>query len=88
MDSVATSFSNSTGRSKYSKSIFIGLICRLPLRSTAYFGTFAPVALTTLNRALMAKMVRFSFRAIKSLSIFDSSNVKSCASSAASMVDR
>jgi hypothetical protein len=37
LGSVAASFSNSTARSKYSKSIFLGLLCR-PF--TAYFGTF------------------------------------------------
>jgi len=33
-------------------------------------------------RLLMAETVRFKFQAIKALSIFESSNVKSCASSA------
>ena len=33
-------------------------------------------------RLPMADTVRFNFRAIKALSIFESSNVKSCASSA------
>jgi hypothetical protein len=51
------------------------------LESTAYFRTFTPVALRTDSRLLMAVTVRFSFRAIKSLSIFDSGNAKSCASS-------
>jgi hypothetical protein len=51
------------------------------LESTGYFRTFTPVALRTDSRLLMAVTVRFSFRAIKSLSIFDSSNAKSCASS-------
>jgi hypothetical protein len=33
-------------------------------------------------RLLMAETVRFKFQAIKALSIFESSNIKSCASSA------
>jgi hypothetical protein len=45
------------------------------------FGHFV-LALRALIRALMAMTVHFSFRAIKGLSIFDSSNAKSCASSA------
>jgi len=44
-------------RSKYSKSILL-LFCRLLLRSTAYFGTFPPEALKTLNRPLTAKTLR------------------------------
>ena len=38
-------------------------------------------ALRTTRRVVMAPTVRFSFRAIKALSIFDSSNAKSCPSS-------
>jgi hypothetical protein len=40
-----------------------------------------PFALRTIRRMVMAATVRFSFWAIKGLSIFDSSNAKSCASS-------
>jgi hypothetical protein len=40
------------------------------------------LSLRTTRRVVMAPTVRFSFRAIKALSIFDSSNAKSCASSA------
>jgi hypothetical protein len=39
------------------------------------------LSLRTFSRVVMAMTVRFSFRAIKGLSIFDSSNAKSCASS-------
>jgi hypothetical protein len=38
--------------------------------------------LRTIRRMVVALTVRFSFRAIEGLSIFDSSSAKSCASSA------
>jgi hypothetical protein len=41
-----------------------------------------PFALRTFSRVVMAIMVRFSFRAIEGLSIFEFSSAKSCASSA------
>jgi hypothetical protein len=39
------------------------------------------LAFRVLFRVCMAETVRFSFRAIKTLSVFESSNAKSCASS-------
>jgi hypothetical protein len=38
--------------------------------------------LRTFSRVVMAMMVRFSFRAIEAVSIFEFSSAKSCASSA------